>query len=143
MKIIYYPQVPIPDTCSITSGNGICYSYPEEDTILIRASTTQSGSYTFTLAGMTNLYQSQVTERPYQEVWDAANGNIRGRFYTNYWVDHITTDPGTSDPLTITFSPTLTPDYQLKYGFNNIARIEVTHMLQNEHIQMMYLTAPG
>ena len=143
VKIVYYPQVPVPDICTITSNNGICYSYPHENTILIKANTTQTNSYTFTLGGMTNLYRSQVTERPYQEVWDVANGNIRGRFNTDYWVNHITTDPTSGEQLTMTFTPTLTPNYQLKYGFNNIMRIEVTHMMQNEHIQMLYVSAPS
>ena len=131
VKIVYFPQVPIPATCTITSGNGLCYSYPLEDTIIIKATSTQSGSYTFTLGGMTNLYQSRVTEQPYSEVWDTLNGNIRGKFTTNYWVDHIRNNPADSAALEIDFNPTLTPDYQLKYGFNNIARIEVTHLLQN------------
>ena len=131
VKIIYYPQVPIPDICAITSGNGICYSYPLENTILIKATSTQTGSYSFTLGGMTNLYQSKVTEKPYTEVWDAATGNIRARFTTDYWVNHITSNPADSAPLSITFTPTLTPNYQLKYDFNNIARIEVTHLMQN------------
>ena len=30
----------------------------------------------------------------------------------------------------------------MKYGFNNIARVELTHALQNSDIQMIYLTAP-
>lgn len=92
---------------------------------------------------MTNLYQSKVTEKPYTEVWDAATGNIRVRFTTDYWVDHITSNPADSAPLSITFTPTLTPNYQLKYDFNNIARIEITHMLQNKHVEMLYLTAPS
>ena len=67
---------------------------------------------------------------------------IRSRFDTNsYWTTHITTDPTSSEPLTITFTPTLTPDYQLKYGFNNIARIEITHLMQNKHIEAIYITA--
>lgn len=28
LKIVYYSEMAIPDVCSITSGNGICYSYP-------------------------------------------------------------------------------------------------------------------
>lgn len=65
IKIVYYPQVEIPDICSITSGNGICYSYPLEDTILIKANTSSSSNYQFTLGGMTNLYQSKVSDLPY------------------------------------------------------------------------------
>lgn len=64
LRIVYYPQIPIPKVCSITSANGVCYSYPAENTIVIVASTTQSGSYTFTMSGMTNLYQSRVSELP-------------------------------------------------------------------------------
>jgi hypothetical protein len=44
--------------------------------------------------------------------------------------------------LAITFTPTLTPDYQLKYGFNNIAKIEISYILQNKNIQMIHLAAP-
>jgi hypothetical protein len=28
LRIVYYPQVTIPSICTLTSGNGICYSYP-------------------------------------------------------------------------------------------------------------------
>jgi hypothetical protein len=45
--------------------------------------------------------------------------------------------------LNITFTPTLTPDYQLKYGFSNIARIEITYLLQNKYVQQIYLYAGG
>ena len=141
VKIIYYPQVPIPDICQITSGNGICYSYPLENTIIIKANTTQTSSYSFTLGGMTNLYHSRDSDKIYTEIWDGSSGTIRARLNTHYWVNHITTDPATGDPLSITFTPTLTPDYQLKYDFSNVARIEITHLMQNKHIQMIYVWA--
>lgn len=72
---------------------------------------------------MTNLYQSRVNELPSIQIWDAAAGTIRGKHEPSYWVNHITTDPVSGLQPTITFIPTLTPNYQLKYGFNNIARI--------------------
>ena len=59
VRIVYYPEVAIPAICSITSGNGICYSYPLENTILIKATATQTSSYSFTLGGMTNLYRTR------------------------------------------------------------------------------------
>ena len=90
---------------------------------MIVASSTQTGSYSFTLTGMTNLYQSKVADLPTIQIWDASGGVIRGQHQPDYWVSHITTDPVSSNQLGITFTPTLTPDYQLKYSFNNIARI--------------------
>lgn len=140
IKIVYYPQVEIPDICSITSGNGICYSYPLEDTILIKANTSSSSNYQFTLGGMTNLYQSKVSDLPYTQIWDAASGTIRARFTTYFWVNHIQTDPTTSDALSFSFTPTLTPNYQLKYGFSNIARVQISHLMQNQLIKMIYVT---
>lgn len=122
VKIVYYPEVIVPDICSITSGNGICYSYPLENTILIKATSTQTSSYSFTLGGMTNLYQ-KYSSNIQTEVWDAVTGIIRSRFTTSYLVNHIQTDPNSGDALEISFTTTLTPDYQLKYSFNNIARI--------------------
>lgn len=64
LRIVCYPQVKIPNVCALSSGNGVCYSYPVLNTIVIQATTTQTGSYTFTLSGMTNLYQSRVNELP-------------------------------------------------------------------------------
>lgn len=75
LKIIYHTEVKIPEICSITSGNGICYSYPLENIILIKATTAQSGTYTFTLGGMTNLYRTKyMAVYPYTEIWDASTG---------------------------------------------------------------------
>jgi hypothetical protein len=142
VKIVYYPEVIVPDICSITSGNGICYSYPLENTILIKATSTQTSSYSFTLGGMTNLYQ-RYSSNIQTEVWDAVTGTIRSRFTTSYLVNHIQTDPNSGDALEISFTTTLTPDYQLKYSFNNIARIEITHLLQNTNIRMIYITGPS
>ena len=141
IKIVTIPQIALPDDCQVTSGNAICYMYPLESTILIKFNTSYSSTYTVTLGGMTNLYQSRVTDKPYTEVWDASSGTIRSRFYTNYWVNHITSDPETGNNLGITFTPTLTPDYQLKYSFNNIARIEISHLMQNKDIEMIYVWA--
>ena len=133
MKIIYYPEVTVPETCTITSGNGVCYTYPLENTIIIKSNTTYASSYSFTLGGMTNLYQSRTSNQPYTEIW-TSSGTIRARFWTSYWVSHITTDPTSNNALAISFTPTLTPNYPLKYGFNNIARIEISHLLQNDRI---------
>ena len=52
-------------------------------------------------------------------------------------------DSNTGPPNFINFTPTLTPDYQLKYGFNNIAKIEITNMLQNKYVKMILLQAPS
>ena len=122
LKISYYTQVPIPTVCSITSSNGECYSYPSTNTIMIKATSAQSGTYTFRLGGMTNPYQRYYGANTfYTQVW--SGGSITRSFYSNYAASTITTDPTTSAPLSISFTPTLTPNYQLKYGFNNIARI--------------------
>lgn len=123
VRIVYYPQIPIPTICTLSSNNGICYSYPLQNTIIIVATTTQTGSYSFTLSGMTNLYQSKGSDLPSIQIWDASSGVIRGKHQPDYWVNHITTDPTSGNQLAITFTPTLTSNYQLKYSFNNIARI--------------------
>ena len=105
---------------------------------MIKATSSQSSSYSFKLGGMTNPYQQDYgTNTFYTEVWRGSSGTIHTKFYTNYNVAHITVDPTSGNTLSISFTPTLTPDYQLKYGFNNIARIEVTHLLQNKNIQMI------
>ena len=141
LRVKYYAEVPIPTVCSITSSNGECYSYPTDNIIMIKATSAQSGSYTFKLGGMTNPYQRYYGSYTfYTEVW-TVSGTLTRRFYTNYAAGTITSDPTTGNPLAITFTPTLTPDYQLKYGFNNIARIEITHMLQNKNIEMIYIYA--
>lgn len=57
VKIVYYSEVTIPNSCSLSPANGICYAFPLENTILIKATVAQASSYTFTLTGMTNLYQ--------------------------------------------------------------------------------------
>lgn len=59
LKIIYYSQVQIPSVCTMTSGNGFCYSYPIQNTIIIKSNITYASSFSFTLSGMTNLYQYQ------------------------------------------------------------------------------------
>ena len=28
LKIVYFPEVTVPDVCALTSSNGECYSYP-------------------------------------------------------------------------------------------------------------------
>lgn len=80
---------------------------------------------------------------PSIEIWGSGSGLITGRHQPSYWVNHITADPVTGTQPTITFTPTLTPNYQLKYGFSNIARVEISYLLQNDKIQMIYLTAPS
>jgi hypothetical protein len=57
LRLQYYTQIAIPTVCTITSGNGECYSYPTLNIIMIKATTNQSSSYTFSLGGMTNPYQ--------------------------------------------------------------------------------------
>mgnify|MGYP001255440435 FL=1 len=65
VRITYYPQIIVPNVCSLASSNGVCYFYPIENTVIIIANTTQTGSYSFVLSGMTNLYQSRVNDLPY------------------------------------------------------------------------------
>lgn len=139
LKLIYYSQVPIPTVCSLTSSNGECYSYPATNTIMIKATSAQTNPYSFSLGGMTNPYQYYYgTNTFYTEIWQS--GTIAARFYTAYSASTITTDPTSGNELLITFTPTLTPNYQLKYGFNNIARIEISHMLQNKNVKQIYIT---
>jgi hypothetical protein len=90
---------------------------------------------------MNNPYQiSYATNSFCTERWSA--GRIQVRFYTTYSATLITADPTTSNPLSITFTPTLTPNYQLKYTFNNIALIKISNLLQNLNIKHIKLTSP-
>jgi hypothetical protein len=122
VKIIYYGEVTVPSICALLSANAVCYSYPLENTIIIKVITAQSSPYSFTLTGMTNLYQYKGSNL-YTEIWRVSTGTISNRFYTQYTVGIIYSDPVSANPLTIVFTPTLTPNYQLKYGFQNIAKI--------------------
>ena len=142
IRLNYYTQVPIPTTCTITSSNAECYSYPTSNTIMIKATSAQSGSYTFRLGGMTNPYQNFYGSYTfYTEIW--RNGYSIQRFYTDYTASTITVDPSSGSALTMTFTPTLTPNYELKYGFNNIVLVSITNMLQNNMVKLIYITAPG
>ena len=142
LKLAYYTQVSIPTVCELTSGNGECYSYPSTNTIIIRINATQSSPYSFSLAGMTNPYQYSYGSSTFHfQIWQG--GTVTQQHYTNYYTSVITTDPTTSNTLTVSFTPTLTPNYHLKYGFWNIAKLTITHLLQNEHIQRIRIDAPG
>lgn len=79
----------------------MCYSYPYERTILIKATSAQVSPYSFTLGGMDNLYHTKnVSINPYTEIWDAALGTIRARYDTEtFETDYITSDPTTGNPL--------------------------------------------
>ena len=89
---------------------------------MIKAGSAQSSPYSFSLGGMTNPYQQTYgTNTFYTQIWKS--GAITNKFYTNYAAGIIYTDPTSNNALSIKFTPTLTPDYQLKYGFKNIARI--------------------
>ena len=110
---------------------------------MIRSASTHTSSYNFRLGGMTNPYQKSYGSNTfYTEIW-RISGTIAAKFYTNYDAATITIDPVTGNPLEISFTPTLTPDYQLKYGFNNIARVNITHILQNSNIQMIHIITGG
>jgi hypothetical protein len=106
----YYTQVPIPAVCSITSGNGVCYSYPTTNTIIIKATTAIPSPFTFTLAGMTNPYQNYYGANTFGiYIWHT--GYISNFYYSTYSATTITTDPVSNTALAITFTPTLTPNY--------------------------------
>ncbi len=102
VKIVYYPEVVVGETCSLKFPKGVCYAYPLENTIIIKANVSQSGTFAFTLTGMTNLYQYQGNNI-YTEVWKYSTKRISNKFYTSYTVGTIYTDPTTSNPLAITF----------------------------------------
>ena len=71
-------------------------------------------------------------------------------FSTERWSDgiiqvkfcYIIIDPTTSTPLEITFTLTLTPNYQLKYQFNNISLVKLSRLLQNLNIKHIKLNVP-
>lgn len=98
VKIVYYSEVTVPETCTLTSANGVCYSYPIENTIIIKVTVAQTSSYSFVLGGMTNLYKYRGNQL-YTEIWKSATGTISNRFRTNYSVETITTDPVSNNPL--------------------------------------------
>lgn len=127
--------------CTISSGSGVCYSYPLNNTIIIKVTTPISSPYSFTLSGMRNPTQQSYTNTFSTERW--SSGSIQVRFYTTYSVTHITVDPTTSTTLGITFTPTLTPNYQLKYQFPNIALVKISKLLQNLDIKHIRLNAPS
>jgi len=109
---------------------------------MIKVTANIASPYSFILSGMRNPNQQSYTTNTFStERW--SGGSITHRFYTNPSVVHITTDPTSSTPLRITFIPTLTPNYQLKYGFPNIALIKISKLLQNLNIQHIRLNAPG
>jgi hypothetical protein len=142
VKIVYYPEVVVGETCSLQGSNGVCYSYPLENTIIIKATAAQTSPFSFTLNGMTNLYQFSGNSLT-SEIWQASTKTITRVFTTTYTVPIITTDPVSSNPLAISFTPTLTPNYQLSYNFDNIAKVEISYLLQNNKVQQILLTAPG
>jgi hypothetical protein len=41
----------------------------------------------------------------------------------------------------MTFTPTLTTNYQLAYQFKNIALIEISYIMQNANTQQIYIQA--
>ncbi len=65
------------------------------------------------------------------------------KFYSDYTASTLMYDSNTGTSNVINFTPTLTPNYQLKYGFKNIAKVEITNMLQNKYVKMIFLQAPG
>ena len=91
---------------------------------------------------MTNLYQYSGNTL-YTETWQASTKTITKVFTTSYTVPIIVNDPISGNPLAITFTPTLTPNYQLSYNFANIAKIQISYLLQNSNVQQILLTAPG
>lgn len=142
IKIVYYPEVIVKETCSLQGSVGVCYAYPLENAVVIKATAAQVGSFSYTLLDMTNLYQYQGNTLT-TEVWQASTKTITKVFTTTYQVQVITTDPISTNPLSITFTPTLTPNYQLSYNFDNIAKVKISYLLQNSKIQQILLSAPG
>ena len=92
---------------------------------------------------MSNLYQKKGSTYIYTEIWDASSGTIRAKLNTDYTFTHITAYPTSSDPLEVLFSPTRSNGYQLKFNFINTVKIDVTHLMQNGEIEMLYITAPS
>ncbi len=91
---------------------------------------------------MTNLYQYSGSQL-YTEVWQVSTRTIIKLFYTSYTVPVITTDPISTNALSITFSPTLTPNYELSYNFDNIVKVQMSYLLQNDRIKQVLLSAPS
>lgn len=94
---------------------------------------------------MNNLYQYSGTNL-YTEVWQSSSATTKSIikvFTTNYQIPVTTIDPTSNNALAITFTPTLTPNYQLSYLFNNIAQIKMSYLLQNDKVQQILLTAPS
>jgi hypothetical protein len=142
VKLIYYSQIPIPAVCTMSSSNGQCYSYPSTNTIIVKITTASLSPYSIVLANMNNPYQNHYGIGTFNvEIWKS--GIITNRFYSSYSATTISTDPTTSTPLSITFTPTLTPNYWLKYGFNNIAKVVLSKFFQNAYVKMIRINAPS
>lgn len=142
IKATYYTQVPIPSVCTMSSNTGVCYSYPMNNSIVIIMNTSVAASFSVAVAGMTNPYQNFYGSYTFNiEIW--RGGAIYARYYGDYKGTTITTDPTTNSALTISFTPTLTPNYELKYNFWNIANVTITNMLQNNQVKQIRIYPPG
>ena len=91
---------------------------------------------------MTNLYQYSGNNL-YTEVWQASTKTIIKVFYTAYTLPVTTVDPTSTNALAITFTPTLTPNYELSYNFDNIVKVKMSYLLQNKNVQQILLNAPS
>lgn len=141
VKLIYYSQIPIPTVCTMSSSNGQCYSYPTTNTIIVKITTASSSPYSIALANMNNPNQNHYGTGTFNvELWKG--GIVTNRFYSSYSAATITTDPTSATALSITFTPTLTPNYWLKYGFNNIGKVVLSKFFQNGFVKQIRLNAP-
>lgn len=142
VKLIYYSQIPIPAVCTMSSSNGQCYSYPSTNSIIVKITTASTSPYSIVLANMNNPYQNHYGTTTFNvEIW--SSGVVSRRFYSSYSATTISTDPTTSTALSIAFTPTLTPTYWLKYGFNNIGKVVLSKFFQNAYVKQIRLIAPG
>lgn len=139
IKIVYYPEVTVPTSC-IVAGHS-CWTFPLENVLIIKLASAMNSPYSLVVQGMTNLYK-YYSSYVYTEIY--RGGSMLARFYTSFSLSTITTDPTTGTALSVAFTPTLTSNnYQLNINFDNIARIDISYMLQNAYVNSIWLTPPG
>jgi hypothetical protein len=139
MMIIYYPEVIVPGGCTVTGHS--CWTFPIENVIIIKITSTIASPFSLGIQNMTNLYK-QYSSNLYTEIY--RSGGMLGRFYSTYSYSAMTTDLTSGTALGIAFTPTLTSNnYELNINFNNIARLDISYLYQNGNIQSFWLVPPG
>lgn len=139
IKIVYYPEVTVPASCTVAGHS--CWTFPLENTLIIKIASSINSPYSLPVQGMTNLYK-RYSSNTYTEIY--RSGSMLARFYTSYSLATITTDPSSGTALGVSFTPTLTSNsYQLNINFNNIAKVDLTNLYQNSRVTSIWVVPPS